>query len=257
MLFPDNCRVCGLPLTEFSRVPACLSCLRQPEPFAPDFFCVACRTPFRNGFPLDNEGRCGLCRLGLRGFDAAYSFGAYEGTLRKLIHLFKYGRVKTLAKPLGERLASAIPLDQRFDAVVPVPLHWRRQWARGFNQSALLAKAVARRYGKPVLRTLRRKRFTSAQAGLSNPGRRANVSGAFAVRRRHEVAGRRILLVDDVMTTGATATACASALKRAGAAYVAVLTLARVDRRAGVELFAGGKPRDAAGRVRTAPTGVA
>jgi ComF family protein len=173
----------------------------------------------------------------LRGFDAAYSFGAYEDTLRELIHLFKYGRVRPLAGRLGELIVSAIPRDQAFDLVVPVPLHWRRRLERGFNQSELLANAVAKRYGLRAVSAIRRKRTTATQAGLSNAKRRLNVAGAFAIRRKAEVEGRRVLLVDDVMTTGATLSACAGVLKRAGARYVAVLTLARVDRRAGVEPY--------------------
>jgi ComF family protein len=173
----------------------------------------------------------------LLGFDAAYSFGAYEGPLRDLIHVFKYGRVHPLSVPLGRLLASAIPQDQSFDFIVPVPLHWRRRLARGFNQSGLLAREVSRRYGLRPSRALRRSRFTPAQAGLSHAGRRRNVAGAFAVPRNVDVTGRRVLLVDDVFTTGATLTACARALKRAGARYVAVLTLARVDRRSTVEPY--------------------
>jgi competence protein ComFC len=196
-----------------------------------EFFCVSCRTPFLNAFPLDADGRCALCRSGLRAFDAAYCFGSYEGVLRELIHLYKYGRIQTLARPLGDLLAAALPRDQRFDAVVPVPLHWRRQWQRGFNQSELLARDVARRCGVPVVRALRRVRPTLTQAGLSNTGRRRNITGAFAVRRRTALGGKRILLIDDVMTTGSTAAACALALKRAGAGRVALLTVARVDRR--------------------------
>jgi ComF family protein len=149
---------------------------------------------------------------------------------------------------LGERLASAIPRDQRFDLIIPVPLHWRRRFQRGFNQAALLAARVARRYAVPVVVAVRRRRATATQAGLSNAKRRANVAGAFEVRRPRAVAGRRILLVDDVMTTGATASACAAALKRAGARYVAVLTLARVDRRGFTEPFQA---------VTTAEAGVA
>jgi ComF family protein len=175
--------------------------------------------------------------LGLRGFDAAYSFGEYAGTLRDLIHLFKYGRVRTLSQPLGRYLSCAIPREQRFDVVVPVPLHWRRQWERGFNQSELLAQAVARRYAAPVVHALTRRKATPAQAGLSNAKRRTNVSGVFAARRREAIVGRRILLVDDVMTTGATLGACASALKRAGASHVSALTLARTDRRVAAELL--------------------
>jgi ComF family protein len=202
-------------------------------PLAADYFCAQCRTPFQNEFPLDENGLCPLCRLGLRGFDAAYSFGAYDSTLRKLIHLFKYGRIKTLARPLGDHLALAIPREQRFDMIVPMPLHWRRRWQRGFNQSALLAGEIARRCSIPVVPAVRRVRATRSQAGLSNHERRKNVSQAFAVRRKRLVEGRRVLLIDDVMTTGATASACARALRDAGAKYVALLTLARVDRRMG------------------------
>ena len=199
-----------------------------PEPLSAEFFCTSCRTPFQNAFPLDASGRCALCRSGLRGFDAAYSFGAYEGVLRELIHLYKYGRVKTLARPLSGLLAQALPRDEAFDAVVPVPLYWRRRLQRGFNQSELLARSLSRRTGIPVVKALGRVRPTPAQAGLSNSARRQNVSQAFRAR---SVQGKRILLIDDVMTTGATASSCAAALKHAGARRVALLTVARVDRR--------------------------
>jgi ComF family protein len=232
LLFPDDCRICGIPLTEISRVPVCRTCLKAPEPFSADYFCISCRTPFQNGFPLDSEGRCALCRSGLRGFDAAYCYGAYDEVLRGLIHLFKYGKVPTLARPLTDFLAAALPRDERFDAIVPVPLHWWREWRRGFNQSELLARALSARTGLPVVAGLRRARLTSAQAGLSNQARRQNVARAFLpARAARRLAGKRVLLIDDVLTTGATASACARALKRAGAERVAVLTVARVDRR--------------------------
>ena len=221
-------------MRKLSRVPVCRGCLDQIEPLAADYFCADCRTPFVNPAPLDENGRCPLCRLGLKGFDAAYSFGAYEGTLRDLIHLLKYDGIRTLAKELGRRLAEAFPRDEKFDVIVPMPLHWLRLWRRGFNQSALLAGEIARRTGIPAAPLARRTRSTPPQAGLSNPKRRANVSGAFAVRRGRSVDGLRVLLVDDVMTTGATAGACALALKRAGAKYVALLALARTDRRSPV-----------------------
>jgi ComF family protein len=176
---------------------------------------------------------CALCRSGLRGFDAAWCYGAYEGVLRKLIHLYKYGRIRPLARPLGRLLDAALPADERFDLVAPMPLHWLRQYSRGFNQSDLLARAVAHTRGIPLVRAVRRRRSTRPQAGLSNTRRRANVAGAFVVRDPRRVRGLRVLLVDDVMTTGATAGACAAALKRAGAKSVALLALARVDRRFG------------------------
>jgi len=215
---------------EVSRIPVCPGCLKEPQPISAEFFCVSCRTPFLNSFPLDSEGRCALCRGGLRGFDAAYCYGSYEGALRELIHLYKYGRVQTLAKPLGDLLAAALPREERFDAVTAVPLHWRRQWQRGFNQSELLARIVAARYGIGVVRALRRVRSTKAQAGLSNTRRRENVAGAFECRRgARALQGKRILLIDDVMTTGSTAASCARVLKSAGAAKVSLLTVARVD----------------------------
>jgi ComF family protein len=198
---------------------------------AAEYFCVTCRTPFQNPFPLDESGRCRLCRSGARGFDAAYCFGTYEGTLLELIHLFKYGRMKPLARTLSANLALALPRDEKFDVVVPMPLHWRRKWQRGFNQAELLARPTARRCGIPVTNAVRRIRSTSAQAGLSNAQRRENVAGAFRIRNRRAIEGRRVLLIDDVMTTGATASACALALKRGGAASVTLLALARVDRR--------------------------
>ena len=172
-----------------------------------------------------------MCRRGVTGFDAAYSFGFYEDELRELIHLFKYGRVQTLSKPLGRLLALALPRDKSFDLIVPMPLHWRKRWQRGFNQSELLAHEIGRRAGIPVKNALQRVRFTATQAGLTNAKRRLNVSGAFRAGRRSWLEGKRVLLVDDVVTTGATAASCARAIKLAGAKQVTLLTLARADRR--------------------------
>jgi ComF family protein len=164
-------------------------------------------------------------------FDYAACFGFHEGTLRTLIHLFKYSGMKPLAGPLGALLNRVLPPELEFDAVVPVPLHWRKKWSRGFNQSELLARQVGRQRRIPVLNALRRRRNTATQAGLANAGRRRNVAGAFMERSAGALRGKRILLIDDVMTTGATANACASVLKRCGAKSVSLLTLARVDRR--------------------------
>ena len=203
----------------------------MPKPLLAEYFCASCHTPFLNAFPLDSAGLCALCRQGLTGYDSAFAFGSYEGVLRELIHLFKYARVRPLAGPFGEMLGRAIPRHLRFDAVTPVPLHWIKRWRRGFNQSELLAREVARRMGVPVLDALCRARPTGSQAGLTRAQRRKNVAGAFTVRRGARVKGLRVLLVDDVLTTGATSGACAAALKRAGATYVSMLALGRADRR--------------------------
>ncbi|MDQ2843102.1 MAG: hypothetical protein M3Y72_19090 [Acidobacteriota bacterium] len=115
-----------------------------------------------------------------------------------------------------------------------MPMHWRKQWERGFNQAELLATPVARRFGLKLSSHLRRKRYTQPQAGLDEQQRQNNLKDSFAVRRPGQIAGRRILLVDDVFTTGSTLRAASEALKSAGAVHVSVLTLARVDRRSGV-----------------------
>lgn len=229
LFFPDNCRVCERTLAGWTRIPVCYECLHSPVPLETDYFCRNCHTPFANGFALDDFGVCAACKSGLRGFDSASSYGFYEGTLRSLIHLFKYSKMRPLASTLSTYLEFAVPHDEMFDAVVPVPLHWRKRWSRGFNQAELLARPIAKRRRIPVLRALRRKRSTEVQATLAVAGRRRNVQGAFEARLN--VAGKRILLVDDVMTTGATASACAMALKRAGAKSVSLVTVARVDRR--------------------------
>lgn len=231
LLFPDDCRLCAKPLTNISRIPVCPACLALPSPLVADFFCRACRTPFADESSLDERDLCTICRESAVNFDAAYSFGSYDGTLRQLIHLFKYAKVESLALPLSRLLMRALPLDQRFDLVIAVPMHWRKRWERGFNQAELLARPVAKRYGLKLAHELRRKTFTKSQASLTEAQRRANAASAFSVRHSHQIEGRRVLLIDDVFTTGATLRAAAGTLKRAGAAHVSALTLARVDRR--------------------------
>jgi ComF family protein len=246
-LLPDDCRLCGEALQNFSRVPVCDSCQKLPEPLTAEYFCSACKMPFVNKFPLDESGRCALCRLGVRGFDAAYSYGSYEGALRELIHLYKYSGVEPLAQQFGEWLARALPREQAFDVVVPMPLYWYKRMQRGFNQSELLARHIARRWNVPLKGVLRRKKATAPQAGLTNSKRRLNVQGAFAMKSGVRLDGQRILLVDDVLTTGATAAAAARALKRAGAKHVTILTLARTDRRMAVDLPETSNAASAAG----------
>jgi ComF family protein len=230
-LFPAECRICDTPLDGFTRVPVCRGCLNAPAPLEADFFCAVCHAPFQNCFPLDDKGVCTLCRSGLAGFDRAASFGFYDGALRSLIHLFKYSGMRPLAGILSRLLDRALPVDERYDVIVPVPLHWRRRWTRGFNQAELLARGVARRRGIPVVNALRRAKPTANQAGLTSAGRRLNMAGAFRARPGAGLRGKRILLIDDVFTTGATASACAAALKKTGAASVSLLTLARAERR--------------------------
>jgi ComF family protein len=156
----------------------------------------------------------------------------YDDVAARLVHAFKYGDRLDLAPMLGRWMAHAgDALLREADALVPVPLHWRRLWTRRFNQSAALAEAISAASGVKVAHTpLRRVKATAQQVGLSRAERATNVQGAFRVdaSAKGEIAGRRLIVVDDVLTSGATSDACARALLRAGAAQVDVLVFARV-----------------------------
>ena len=156
----------------------------------------------------------------------------FDEISRALVHALKYGDRLDLAPMMGRWIANAgRELLAEADALVPVPLHWRRLWARRFNPSAMLAAAISKESGVPIATAaLKRVRATAQQVGLSRTERAANIQGAFRVPEEGKaaVAGRRLVLVDDVLTSGATVEGCARALLRAGAANVDVLIFARV-----------------------------
>jgi len=156
----------------------------------------------------------------------------YDDVARALVHALKYGDRLDLAPSMGRWMARAgRELLEGADALIPVPLHWRRLWARRFNQSAALAKAVAGETGVAIAdQALKRIKATAQQVGLTQAERALNVQGAFRVpaERKAEVADRRLVLIDDVLTSGATSDACARALLRAGARSVDLLVFARV-----------------------------
>jgi ComF family protein len=156
----------------------------------------------------------------------------YDDIARTLVHALKYGDRIELAPLMGRWIARAgHEILAQADALVPVPLHWRRLWMRRFNQSMMLAKAISYTSDVPIAETaLKRVKATVQQIGLSKTERAQNVQGAFRVPPESKVAvkGRRLILVDDVLTSGATSDACARALLRAGAANVDVLVFARV-----------------------------
>jgi ComF family protein len=191
---------------------------------------------------LPKEGLlCSPCRLAEPPFARAVAYGVYEDHLRELVHLLKYEGMRSLAEPLGGFLAEAmLQLEGEFAGevmVVAVPLFPANQRQRGYNQSVLLAEAAIRRLRRlrPEWRlrarhdALRRVKATKSQFTLSAKGRRRNLVGAFAVPERATVMGREVVVIDDIYTTGATARACASALRRAGAGKVWIATLARAQ----------------------------
>ena len=223
MVFPDDCRICGQPLREISRIPVCSACLSEPQPLIAEYFCISA-APFLNAHPLMKPPLRAV-PLGSPASTRCIPT-AHEGTLRKLIHLFKYGKIRPLARPFGDLLSRDVPREQRFDCVVPMPLHWRRRWERGFNQSELLAREIARRWNVPVQQAVKRVKATASQAGLTNAKRRANVSGAFAMRRGIRLDGARVLL-STTCSPPAHRRACARVLKRAGAVHVALVAVAR------------------------------
>ena len=224
LLYPACCHFCGQSLTADG--PFCDACqnalFTDPSPICPR--CAATVGPF-----AVIDGRCTHCRDESFSFDAAMRLGSYEGFLREAVLRMKNHSGEGLAELFGElwaeRAKSAFHA-LGIDALAPVPLHWRRRWRRGYNQSEAVAHGLAARLRLPCRSSwLRRTRATPMQTAQTLAGRRENVRGAFAATL--PLAGRSILLVDDVMTTGATASEAARALRSAGGARVVVAVLAR------------------------------
>ena len=223
VLLAPLCLSCGAPLTSHPGSRVCAPCWDALE-LLPSTQCPGCGAPLPPGAPL-RTALCGDC-LGRRHVLArVHACGRYDGVLRALIHEVKYGGRTGLGHQLG-RLARqhGAPVLEGADACVPVPLFVLKRLTRGFNQAALIAAEL----GLPVVRALRRRRWTPSQTALSAAGRHRNVAAAFAVRPG-TVRGRVLVLVDDVRTTGATLDACADVLLAGGAAEVRALVLARAD----------------------------
>lgn len=228
ILFPPLCHGCKAFIPEAGELHLCPEC-RAGSPFITSPFCTVCGLPFATEGGIDH--RCGACIDEPPPFAAARSAVLFEGPVRELIHRFKYGNKVRHRRPLALLAAGELGGFAAWsgaDLIMPVPLHVKRLRQRGFNQAALLGEILAGKWRIPLSRNnLRRVRWTEPQISLTAAERRNNVRGAFAVRDAGAVRGRRIILVDDVYTTGSTVAECARTLKKGGAEAVFVVTIAR------------------------------
>lgn len=228
LLFPSICHICKEFIPDAGEVKLCPECLAKAPPLLSPK-CSCCGHPFES--PIGADHLCGACITDPPPFFAARAALLFEGSTRELIHQFKYSRRVMLRRPLG--LLAATYLDDfakdfEADLILPVPLHVKRLRQRGFNQAILLGEIFAKKWGVALSRNnLKRVRWTEPQVNLGAKERAINVKGAFAIDNVNEISGKKIFLVDDVYTTGSTAKECCRVLMKAGAAEVAVLTIAR------------------------------
>jgi ComF family protein len=229
-VLPPRCLACGETVDEIDAL--CGACWAAISFFAPPW-CAICGMPFPH--PMGEAAVCADCARGPRNWDRARAVLRYDRHSRRLVLMLKHGDQTHLAGAFGRwmhRAGGEVLADA--DLLMPVPLHWTRLFGRRFNQAALLAQAIRGAGGPPVAADwLVRRRRTPSQGTFGPLARARNVRGAFALRRGRSVAGKRVVLVDDVLTTGATAEECARVLRRAGAASIGVLVLARALRAGG------------------------
>lgn len=240
VVFPTQCFICGGEVASARGLRVCRACWSQVESWE-GISCERCGLPVVSEHAVDAAHvLCGACRASEPSFDLARTFGIFRGNLRLLILQLKFRRQERLGKRLGGMLVQAwtklgLLAEGETPVIVPVPLFHARERERGFNQSRLLADGLRHRLGtlpggrkvKVDTRLLVRTRATLPQTGLKVQSRKENVRGAFEVAKPDLVQGRQVVLVDDVMTTGATLSACAAVLKKRGAASVYALALAR------------------------------
>ncbi len=229
LLYPSVCAGCQGPVMageDFcGRCAGKINGIEEP-------FCRVCSQPFEGEFP-DGGFTCSNCHERKFAFECNVSARRHAGLVRDLVSRFKYQGEYYLRKPMGAWLAETWATDARLragppvSALVPVPLHPRRRRERGFNQAEALCRTLGKRARLPVWNALRRVRYTETQTHLARDERLENLRGAFAPARWRPVAGAHLLLVDDVFTTGSTVDECTRVLRRAGAASVRVLTVAR------------------------------
>jgi competence protein ComFC len=226
LLYPATCAICGKNVRAGEYL--CDGCeakvIRVTAPF-----CQTCSQPFEGS--ISSVFNCANCAHRMIYFDAAVAAYRGRGIVREVIHEFKYGRQIHLRHLIARWLAAAL-IDERirdvvFDRIVPVPLHAARQRERGFNQASVLAELLSAQTSIPSRPVLERIRYTTTQTALDRAERMENLHNAFRLRKNADVRNLRVLLIDDVLTTGSTLSECARVLKRAGAVAVYAATAAR------------------------------
>lgn len=221
LFFPPNCLACNSRIDSAAEV-LCATCRDLLVPIREDY-CAKCGAPLRDNL-------CEACSTTDFSFDLARSAYTYQSPAQELVHHLKYDSLRSPAGFFTDALLE-IPavagFGKDFDLVLAVPLHHVRKRERGFNQSELIARKLALSLGIPYLRPVYRKFNTRSQTNLSREARLGNLSGAFALARKADVAGKRVILVDDVFTTGTTVNEISRLLKANGAARIAVLTATR------------------------------
>jgi competence protein ComFC len=226
LFYPPACEICETSISAYEYL--CAACqAKAPRITAP--FCDKCSEPFSGA--IDGAFACGNCANQTLHFNAAVSAYRARGIVRELIHDFKYKQRPHLRHVVAGWLAAGLAdprlQGRKFDLIVPVPLHPARQRQRGFNQAVMIAKLIAGRVGAPLRPVLQRVRFTTTQTAFDRKQRLENLHNAFRLRDKADVRGLRVLLIDDVLTTGSTLSECARVLKDADAVSVYAATAAR------------------------------
>jgi ComF family protein len=228
IVYPQRCYVCGEDIESYSTEYLCPEHKRMIH-LIQDSYCGVCGKKIFS--KSDGEMKCYNCRQTERSFDRGYSVSVYEESIKTMIHAYKYKQKKYLRHTLGTMMYDGIVRNVNYmdiKYIVPVPLHWRRYYARKFNQACELIKYTSKKLHIPILkRNLRRVRYTVPQVDLMPDERQENIKGAFKVIYPEQIKGKDIMLIDDVMTTGSTANECARVLKKAGCGQITVVVLAQ------------------------------
>lgn len=228
IIFPSRCISCETLLDHCKNYSFCLNCFSKIK-FIKSPICDCCGTPFAGDNCRDHL--CGDCILSKPSYSIARSVGYYESPLLDIVHRFKYGKKVSLGKSLGKLMA-----DYEYPGfsisghtlIIPVPLHSRRLRERGFNQSVILGREISKRFAIPMdFQTLRRHIYTEPQVSLGKKERESNVRGAFSISEPLKIKDKKIILLDDIYTTGSTVKECSELLLKSGAHSVDVLTLSR------------------------------